>query len=113
MDLRELFIQNLKLYRKMRGISQMKLAELCDSSAGYIGQIEIGNKFPSIEMIDKISCALGIKPYLLFLDGHDEVNIPQPEGSTSPAKPEPDTDELILQLTNAVRRTVKRYYSAG
>ena len=46
----------------------MKLAEICNTSTSYIGEIEIGKKFPSIEMIDKIAEALNIKTYFLFID---------------------------------------------
>ena len=44
----------------------MKLAEYCDTSLGYIGEIEIGRKFPSTEMIEKIASVLRIEPYLFF-----------------------------------------------
>ncbi|GHV78271.1 hypothetical protein AGMMS49944_00620 [Spirochaetia bacterium] len=46
----------------------MKLAEMCNSSPSYIGEIEIGRKFPSIEMIGKFAEALRIEPYHLFVD---------------------------------------------
>ena len=95
----------------MRGISQMKLAELCDSSTGYIGQIEIGNKFPSIEMIGKLSSALSIKPYMLFLDESDEEKILQTAQGDPGYVPKSETDELIFKLTAAVRQVVKQYYS--
>lgn len=36
------FIENLRKYRKTRGYSQEKFAELCDVSTGTIGNIECG-----------------------------------------------------------------------
>ena len=66
MTLKQIFIKNLKEFRKKEGISQMKLAEYCDTSASYIGEIEIGRKFPSTEMIEKIAKILRIEPYLFF-----------------------------------------------
>jgi transcriptional regulator with XRE-family HTH domain len=68
MALKQIFIANLKKFRKEEGISQMKLAEQCGTSPSYIGEIEIGRKFPSIEMIDKIAAALQLEPYRLFVD---------------------------------------------
>jgi transcriptional regulator with XRE-family HTH domain len=44
----------------------MKLAELCESSTGYIGEIESGKRFPSVAMIERIAKALGIESYYLF-----------------------------------------------
>jgi transcriptional regulator with XRE-family HTH domain len=44
----------------------MRLAELCDSSTGYIGEIESGKRFPSVNMIERIAKALKIDSYFLF-----------------------------------------------
>jgi transcriptional regulator with XRE-family HTH domain len=68
MSLREVFILNLKKFRKIGRLSQMDLAEKCDTAASYIGEIEIGRKFPSVEMIEKIAGALNIEAYQLFID---------------------------------------------
>jgi transcriptional regulator with XRE-family HTH domain len=106
MDLKRVFIQNLKKYRQARGFSQMKLAELCDSSTSYIGQIEIGNKFPSIEMIEKIARALHMKPHLLFFDEFDPGDDDDPPLRREYAMPETVKNEL-LRLTMAIRRVVK------
>ncbi|MDR1902694.1 MAG: helix-turn-helix transcriptional regulator [Treponema sp.] len=110
MHLKDVFIVNLKKYRKTRGVSQMKLAELCDTSTSYIGQIEIGNRFPSIEMIEKISKSLQIKPHLLFLEEDDADTQaaavpPLPPISTVPERVK---GELLRQLNAAVTRIVKK-----
>jgi transcriptional regulator with XRE-family HTH domain len=68
MNLREIFILNLKKFRKTENLSQMKLAERCDTAASYIGETEIGRKFPSVEMIEKIAGALNVEAYRLFID---------------------------------------------
>ena len=46
----------------------MKLAELCDTAPNYIGEIEIGRRFPSLKLIDKISQALNVEPYRFFIE---------------------------------------------
>lgn len=66
MTLKQTFIKNLKDFRKNEGLSQMQLAEYCGISIGYIAEIEIGKKFPSIGVIEKIAAILKIEPYLLF-----------------------------------------------
>jgi transcriptional regulator with XRE-family HTH domain len=66
MTFQELFIINLKDFRKLRKISQAKLAEICDSSQAYIAEIEVGKKFPSPDMIEKIASALKVESYCLF-----------------------------------------------
>jgi transcriptional regulator with XRE-family HTH domain len=66
MTIQDLFIINLKAYRKLRGISQTRLAELCNSSTGYIGEIECRKRFPSVGMIERLAAALGIESWHLF-----------------------------------------------
>ena len=67
MTLKQLFIHNLKKRRKERGISQMALSLMCDTTSNYIGQIEMGRRNPSFEKIDKIASVLGISSYELFV----------------------------------------------
>jgi len=66
MTFQELFIINLKDFRKSHKISQAKLAELCESSQAYIAEIEVGKKFPSPDMVEKIASAFNIESYYLF-----------------------------------------------
>jgi len=68
MDLSRLFIQNLKKWRKVTGLSQKKLAEKCGAAHSYIRQIEGGVGNPSFALLAKIAEALEIEPYRLFYD---------------------------------------------
>lgn len=74
MELRKIFIDNLKKIRKEKKFSQMKIAELCETSTSYIGEIEIGKKFPSVEMIEKLANALNIKAYEFFMENYSRVD---------------------------------------
>ena len=66
MTLKQVFIDNLREFRKKEGFTQMKLAEYCNTTTSYIGHIETGRKFPSMEMIEKMAEVLRIEPYHLF-----------------------------------------------
>ncbi|MCL2441217.1 MAG: helix-turn-helix transcriptional regulator [Treponema sp.] len=68
MELKQVFIHNLRKFRISKEISQMKLAEICDTSPNYIAAIEIGRRFPSLKLIEKIGAALQIEPYRFFID---------------------------------------------
>ena len=46
----------------------MKLAEMCDTAASYIGEIEIVRRFPSLKLIEKISKVLNVEPYRFFIE---------------------------------------------
>ena len=76
MALQQVFMANMKKCRKEAGLTQEKLAELCNTDPGYIRQIELGSRFPSITYIERIAAALNIMPYHLF---YDETN-PENEG---------------------------------
>mgnify|MGYP003565537834 CR=1 FL=1 len=71
-DLQKTFIKNMKTARNDLSYSQEKLAELCSLSSSFIGEIEIGRRFPSIGNIEKIAGALKLKPYQLFLTDTDK-----------------------------------------
>ena len=68
MDITQLFIYNLKKWRKKRGLSQKGLAERCGTGHTYIRQIETAQGNPSFLFIGKLADALGIEPYQLFYD---------------------------------------------
>jgi len=57
---------NMKRFRKIRGLSQEKLAEKAGASANYIALIECGKNFPSLQMIEHIAKALEIDELDLF-----------------------------------------------
>jgi transcriptional regulator with XRE-family HTH domain len=68
MNLQDLFVVNMRKYRKLVGLTQEKLAELCDTEPAYIGQIETGRRCPSLDYIQRIAYALKVSPYQLFYD---------------------------------------------
>ena len=65
-SLRDLLSHNIKEQRQILGITQAKLAEKVKTSTHYIGQIELGNKFPTPEMLERIAKALEIYSPQLF-----------------------------------------------
>lgn len=73
MRIQTIFSKNLKKYRKKAKLTQEKLAELCESDYRYIGQIETGNRSPSLEFVGKIASALSIPPFFLFVDKTDNL----------------------------------------
>jgi transcriptional regulator with XRE-family HTH domain len=72
-QLRQILATNIKKYRSLRGLSQMKLAEKVDTAPNYIAIIETGRKFPSDRILEKIAVALNINAIDLFADQTDKV----------------------------------------
>jgi len=69
-DIRLLLAKNIKNYRKIKGFSQEMLAEKAGTSTTHIGMVEIGKKFPSIRMLEKIANALDVDTPELFVTGN-------------------------------------------
>lgn len=60
--------RNLIVIRKRRKLSQNEVAELCDMSERYYGEIERGEANFTIETRVKLCVGLNISPYELFGD---------------------------------------------
>lgn len=74
MDIIRVFADNLKTYRKQLGLSQEEFAEKAGFHRTYISAIECYKRSISLENIQRIADALGIEPYLLFVEKRDNAN---------------------------------------
>ena len=52
--------QNIRAWRKQRGLTQNQLGELCGISGASIGSYEKGATLPKRRVVDKIAAALGV-----------------------------------------------------
>ena len=104
------FVLNMKKYRKKRQLSQMKLAEILDTSTSYIGEIEINSRVPSMEMVEKIAKALEIEPFRLFLDCKAQGENPANEDyleSLSTKERQDLTERIIARLSKEVQQILQ------
>ena len=100
----------MKEFRKKEGISQMKLAEYCNTSPTYIGEIEVGKKFPSINMIEKIAAILKIKPYHFFIDRTEQdINTENPYPKMPKSMQNEIRSELNFSINELIRETLEKY----
>ena len=95
MGLKQVYIKNLRKFRNSKGLSQMKLAELCKTAPSYIGEIEIGRRFPSIKLIEKIGNILSVEPYRFFIDETGE-NLAELEETINLIAKLPDQQRLDI-----------------
>ena len=108
MTLQQVFIANLKKFRKEQGISQMTLSEMCDTTSNYIGQIEMGRRIPSFEKIEKIAKALKIPPGRLFVDESAEEKGEEKLGAKEYLQKMPASvkKELISRLLASIKADI-------
>jgi len=69
-NIRDIFARNLRENRRKSGLTQAKLAEKADISTHYVAMIELAQNFPKADIIERISTALNIEIYELFLLPH-------------------------------------------
>jgi transcriptional regulator with XRE-family HTH domain len=96
MTLQEIFIANLKRFRKERGLSQLALSAKCDTTSNYIGQIEMGRRIPSFDKIEKIAAALEIDPHELFVRA----------GVIQPAEAQPTTKDYLMKMPQKIKKEI-------
>ena len=75
MSLHEIFIDNLKFFRKQKKLTQMELTLAIDKGYNYINGVEQGKLFPSVEVIEKLAEVLEISPAALFDENSIAKNI--------------------------------------
>jgi len=95
MTLKQVFIRNLKEFRKKEGFSQMEMAEYCDTAPTYIAQIETGRRFPSMELIEKMADMLKIEPHIFFKSQNSESSI--------------ETESLFPRLPNSMKKQINAH----
>lgn len=55
------FARNLRKHRMTQGLSQEELAELADLHRTYVGSVERGERNISIDNIERLALALGVR----------------------------------------------------
>jgi len=107
MELQQVFRANLRKYRKLLGLTQEKLAEMCNTDPGYIRQIEIGKRFPSLEYIERLAKSLNIAPYRLFFD---ETNIEDDRLISLYAEQKQKIKSMLINNVNQICSIIDEQY---
>ena len=98
------FGNNIKKYRNHLGLTQEKLAELCDCSSQTISGTETGYSFPSSKVLFKLAENLHVPLMYLFNFGEDPV--------VSSREEDLFLDSVISNLTLEQKRTALRVIKA-
>ena len=68
MDIKAIFGENLKFYRKAKHLSQEQLSEKVDISVKHLSSIERGLTFVSADLLDKLAVSIGIPVFYFFVN---------------------------------------------
>ena len=102
LSLQDVFLNNLKFYRKKCGFSQEALSEKLNKGVNYINKIESHASFPTIQVIEEIAKILKIKPAQLF----EEESVPQNIIESNREKFVEDVTETLYQKLTADMKTI-------
>lgn len=72
-EFRKCFGENLKNFRKSKGLTQSELAETIGLETHNLNRIENGKSFPQVKTLINIINYFGIFPYELFTDKNDKI----------------------------------------
>lgn len=66
MNLEKKFGQNVRYWRKQRGLSQEEFADRAHLHPTYVSGIESGHRNPTIKVMERIAAALDVEPAALL-----------------------------------------------
>jgi transcriptional regulator with XRE-family HTH domain len=102
-SVRFILAKNIKATRRLRGLTQERLAERTGVSTSYIALLESAKKFPSAKSLDAMADALQLRPFELFLEvvdvGHEAI----------PLAVSPDQTESIRMLHKDIHEAVDNF----
>lgn len=96
---KELIGRRIKEARHKLGLTQEELGERARLHYSYIGQVERGNKVPSLKTLKKIAQALNIRIEILLEDSQEKEISPQ----------HLLTQELMATIRNAAPEDIRMY----
>lgn len=68
MELKQIFKENVKFYRKQLKMTQGELAKKSGLSSNYIGEIERTGRKATLDTVEKIALGLNVDPSILLIE---------------------------------------------
>ena len=97
----------IKEMRKLRGLSQEKLAEMINIDPKHLSRIEVGRSFPSMDTLDKIAKALRVDLKDLFEFSHHGKTSNEMRREIGNLLKETDKEEKMRLILKVVRSIVR------
>lgn len=73
-ELNQIYVDNIRKYRKLRKLSQADLSEKIGITEKYLSAIETGKKWGSFETLVSLANALEVEPYELLLPNSQSIS---------------------------------------
>lgn len=93
--------ERIRILRQHKRLTQEQLGELAGLNPNYVGQVERGQRIPSVQTIHALAAALGVDPgFLLLSPGKSDSPISSLMALVAMATPE--QVELITKIAETV-----------
>jgi transcriptional regulator with XRE-family HTH domain len=73
MDVKSVFGENLKFYRKAKHLSQEQLSEKVDISVKHLSSIERGLTFVSADLLEKLAISVDVPTFYFFVNKREII----------------------------------------
>jgi len=93
LGIKDIFSRKLRENRRKCGFTQEKLAEIVGISTHYLAMLETARNFPTSDTLERLSSALDIPVYELFLIDHS---------------PREELEQLRQDIMNEINQTVNK-----
>lgn len=104
----EVFGRRVRAIRKKRSLTQEDLAKAAGMDAKHIGAIERGVKTSSFEAVGRLSAALGVQYYELFLPEHRASEDVEKEIADLLHGVKPIDDSNIAEFLRGLRSALRK-----
>lgn len=106
--LKRILKENIKKYRKRRGLSQFALSSKIDISTNFLADIEAGNTWISAQTLVKLANAFEIEPYEL-LKPDKKSQTPKDQKEKDPTKSLLDkfSKDIAFAIKNSIDKTIE------
>ena len=95
----------IKELRKRSGLTQDQLAERIEVEAKYLSRIEVGKRYPSLDVLERIADSMKVEMKELFDYSHHDNAVITPAGITKAVDGATREEmKLIFKLIRAVRQ---------
>jgi transcriptional regulator with XRE-family HTH domain len=93
LSLKDIFSRKLRENRRKCGFTQEKLAEIVGISTHYLAMLETARNFPTSDTLERLSAALEIPVYELFIIDHS---------------PREELEQLRQDIMNEINQTINK-----
>ena len=105
-DIKRLFGMRMKELRKNKGLSQEELAEKAEISSKYLSRVEMGQHFPSLDVLIRLANVLNVELKDFFEFAHKTSSPKELKESLNSLLKEADGERLRL-LIKIIRAVVR------